>query len=391
MVFRETDAETLKHLCICPNCRKVLYQHRETVRREYFYNRAEREKLLCEAVSATDIFDYAVPYGLDPAKDQYAKFRQSLISHMRACPTCLAKMQQLHNTIYDIAERTESEVITIYHIDKTAKMTDESDDLYTGFPIKVEVASREDKVEAEQPAPAVNFAAALKRKVSVKKLKSLLKPGIAAAAVILIGVMLLVNPPTAKAVTIGQIYKAIERIKNVYIAMFVPDRTEAIQELWASRTFSVYMTKTKNQTVLWNVHNRTQKIKDLDAGTTNTIQLTEEKLTGIEEKMSGYFGLTPFKNISAVPLDAKWNRIVDDLEVSAGIEVYDLTWERKTNDGSLVFYKWRFFVDPRTYLPKKIECYLKSTADGEYVLQTTNVVEYLDNSQIQVVLEQASF
>jgi len=75
MVFRETNAEVLKHLCTCPDCRELLYQYRETVQGELLRSRRTQREFPCEAVSATDIFDYVVPYGIDPANDRYAKFR----------------------------------------------------------------------------------------------------------------------------------------------------------------------------------------------------------------------------------------------------------------------------------------------------------------------------
>ena len=55
MVFRETNAEVLKHLCTCPNCREVLYQYREAVRGELPQDQRAQKKFPCEAVSAADI------------------------------------------------------------------------------------------------------------------------------------------------------------------------------------------------------------------------------------------------------------------------------------------------------------------------------------------------
>ncbi|GAG28141.1 unnamed protein product, partial [marine sediment metagenome] len=161
-----------------------------------------QDKFPCEEVSATDIFDYVVSYGLDPADDQYAKFRKSLTSHIVTCPNCLAKMQTLHNTVYNVAERAESEVVTIYNIDESAKAEaiSESDDLYAGFPIRVERANRGDEVNAGLLASTIDFGAALKQKVSAMNLKPLVKTAVAAAAIILIAAALFFNIPTAKAV-----------------------------------------------------------------------------------------------------------------------------------------------------------------------------------------------
>jgi len=132
LVFHETNAGVLKHLCMCPDCRKALYQFRESIRKDLLQEEQIEREFPCEKVSATDIFDYGVPYGIDPAADEYGKFREPLAEHIRSCPACLAKIQQLHNTVYGIAERTDSDVVTIYHIDESAKIQTptESDDLY---------------------------------------------------------------------------------------------------------------------------------------------------------------------------------------------------------------------------------------------------------------------
>jgi len=69
-------------------------------------------KFPCESVSPSEIFAYTIPFGLDPANDQYAKFRPSFTSHLIKCQTCLGKMQELHNTIYAILERPDLGIVT---------------------------------------------------------------------------------------------------------------------------------------------------------------------------------------------------------------------------------------------------------------------------------------
>ena len=395
MAFRETNEEVLKHLCTCPNCRKVLYQYRETVRKEYLHNRTEREKFPCEAVSTTDIFDYAIPYGLDPAKNQYAKFRQSLTSHMRTCPKCLAKMQELHRTIYRIYEQAESEVITVYHIDGSAKAkaVRETEELYAGFPVRVDVMGREEKVKIKQPARTIDFGTALKQRVSAKKLKPLLKTAVPAAAVILIGVALLLHVPAAKAVTIDRIYKAIEKVKNVYIASFVPDKKEPIQEQWVSRTANTYMLKTEKELVLWDIPNHVRKSKQLDTDSVETSQLSTEMITEIQNTITVSLGLMPFYDISNVPQDAEWSRVADNRleDITKDTEVYDLTWTERKHIGFVVFRKWRVFANAETNLPQKVEWYKKLAANDEFELETIMVIEYLDNGEMQELIKEASF
>lgn len=394
LAFHETNKEVLKHLCTCPDCRKLLYERRGTVCEGYLLDKGKTEEFPCESVSMADIFDYAVPYGLDPTKNQYAKFRQSITSHIRSCPTCLTKMQQLHNTVFGIVERTESEVVTIYHIDESAKVkaASESDDLYAGFPIRVEVTGREDKVKTKQPIQTIDFTTALKQKVLTKKLKPLLKTTVAAAAVILIGVILFLNIPTAKAVTVQRIYKAIEKVKNVHILKFVPDKAKPTQELWVSRTLRIYMTKTGEQWILWDLANGLRKSKHHDTNVAEMVPLNEDDIAGIETKINGTLGLIPFNDIRDIPKGAIWSRAdEDDLEsITQDIEVYDLILTEREYGGPLILKKWRFFVGLETNLPHRVEFYQKLATNNQYSLKSVMNVQYLSNSEMQEIIQDIS-
>jgi len=393
MNLQETIAEDLKHLSMCPYCRKLLYQYREAMRNELLKKKID-QRFPCQDVSASDIFDYVVPYGLDPAKDQYAKFRESLATHLRNCPTCLAKMQQLHNTAYGIVKRPESGIVTIYHIDESAKAKaiSESNDLYASFPVRVEITSREGKVKTDQPAPAIDFGVARKQKLSARKLKPLLKPVAAAAAVILIAIALFLNIPTAKAVTIKQIYEALEKVRNVYIASFVPDKKEPIQEQWVSRELKVQQIKTEKELVLWDLSNRIKKVRHLDSNSVETTKLSTETITDIQNTITGSLGLVPFYDVSEVPTDAKWSHVDDEnVEVTESIEGYDLMWTEKAYDGSIIHKKWRFFADPKTNLPKRTEFYQMLPTDDNYIFISAMEIKYLSDSEMQEVIKEVPF
>jgi len=394
MDFRETTDEVLKHVCLCPYCRKLLYEYREGACKKYL-REGRDQQFPCEEVSATDIFDYVVPYGLDPANDQYAKFRKSFTSHVATCPNCLAKMQKLHKTIYNIAERAESDVVTVYHIDESAKAEarSESDDIYAGFPIRVETANREGEVNTGRSASTIAFGAALKQKVSAMNLKLLAKTAAAAAAAILIAVALFLSTQTAKAVTLDQIYKALVKVKNVHLSKFALDKTNPIEERWVSRTLNIAMSKTEKHLVLWDIPNGVRKSKQLDTAVTETESLTKDDVADVEKKISGSLGLMPFSDISEVPPDSEWSRVTDDgLEgVSEGTEVHDLIWTEKTRGGSMLFRKWRVFSNVETNLPERVEWYRKLAADDEFVLETRMVVEYLSDSEIRSAIKDVGF
>ncbi|MBW7991214.1 MAG: hypothetical protein FVQ84_14525 [Planctomycetes bacterium] len=286
-----------------------------------------------------------------------------------------------------MAERADSEVVTIYNIDESAKTreTGESDDLYAGFPINVEVI--EQKADFEQPVTNINFAAALKEKVSAINLRPFIKIGVAAAVVI--GFALLLNTPSAKAVSLEQIYKALDTVKNVYISSFTVGSNEPKQEKWISQTLNIYMTKTADAkvTVLWDINKIQRKILPFDTGIIETNQLAEDDIPVIKQKISGSLGLVLFN----IPPGSKLHRVPDEIEgVAEGIEIYDLKSTKATYSSS-VFSKWRFFVDPKTNLPQRIEISMKSTADDEYNMISMIEIEYLDEGDILKVIKNAGF
>lgn len=384
LVLHKATAEALKHICVCPDCRKALYQHRQSVREDFLCCGEVQENFPCEQVSAADIFDYCVPYGIDPAADQYAQFRGSLASHVSSCPTCLGKMQELHNIVYRIVERPDSEVTTTCHIDELARAAQpDPDDLYAGFPIRVETANSRSQATPGQPVLPLGSAGALKQRVLGMNVRLSAKIAAVAAGILILAALLL-NTPSAKALTIADIYKAIENIGSIYVASFVPNKKEPIQEQWVSRKFKIQLMKTKEEIVLWDVRNNLKKTKRLDDGLVETEPVPAETIRGIEQQMAGYLGLVPFDELSSLPKGHKWSPVSDDtLPILAeGVETYELTWSQETY-GDPIIMMCRFFVDRETALPQRVEFYQKLAPDLEYSLRYVRAVKYLNDSEVQ--------
>jgi hypothetical protein len=119
MQFEQLDTETLNHICLCRTCRDMIYKARQKMP-VHTNHAAEKDELICDNIKPADLFDYVLPYGLDPAEDEYAKFRQPLVRHLRSCPKCLEKIRQLYNNIYAIAERSRLKVPPGFEPDKKA-------------------------------------------------------------------------------------------------------------------------------------------------------------------------------------------------------------------------------------------------------------------------------
>ena len=392
MVFEDTSAETLRHLCVCPDCRKLLYKNREA-RNETLSKKLEQSPIHCDAVSAADIFDYVVPYGIDPGSARYVMFRQSLKSHLISCPECLDKMQKLHSAVYGILERQQSGVVTCFKVGDRAQdyIMGSADDMYEDWPIKVEV------FDESKPAPVASTALAgfpqiLKKRAKKLALRPFTKLAAVAAAVIL-AAFLLLNVPAAKAVNLGQIAKVLERVKNVCITTFVPQKPEPTQEIWISQALNIKMLQTKTQRVLWDIKDRSKKSRDSNTGLIKTVGLDDEVLAKVEETMKAPWALLPFDDISAVPEDAKWQKVTDgDIETTvSNTEVYDLVWVEKGLNGSIVYKKWRGYINTGTKLPSRIEWWERRTEEQEYRLLTVTKVAYPAIDEIRAVIRGAGF
>ena len=130
----------------------------------------------------------------------------------------------------------------------------------------------------------------------------------------------------------------------------------------------------------------------MDTAVTETTPLTNDSVASVERKMSGSLGLMPFYDISEIPPGAEWHRVDNEiLEVAEEIQIYDMRWSKRNFGGSAEFKIWRVFADGNTSLPQKVELYKIFADDAEFVLETVTVVEYLDESEIQAVIRDASF
>jgi len=391
MAFGRTDAKTLRHLSLCPKCRQELYKSRQIIleQTKILHSRNETQKSIfpCSSVGAGDVFDYCIPYGIDPTSDEYAKFRKSLTTHIVCCDECLDKIQQLHKTIYTIAERPESGVATVFHIDTTARV--EAESIYAGFPVRVEMVN----LDSQEQPHIEEYEKVVKLKPASKNLRPLLKIALPVAAMLMLGVGLFFNVHTAKGLAIEQIYRAIDMVKNIRISNFAPDRQEPVQEVWVSRSSGLYVIKTENECTLWNISDGMKKTKHLDTGTNEQISLNTEALANIRIRIYGSIGIMPFDKSSDIPLGATWSEITDsEIAVKAGnTKVYELSCTEDAYDGSTTRKSWWIFTDTSTNLPRKIQWFKQSASDPQPVLESIVIIEYPGDEEILAKAEAMSF
>jgi ssDNA-binding Zn-finger/Zn-ribbon topoisomerase 1 len=370
MAFKQTNADILRHLSTCPDCRKELSRHREELRQNLPSDGKGNDTIPCQAVLPSDVYDYALPYGIDPANDEYAKFRAPLASHVSGCPACLAKIQNLQRTIYDITERPESDVVTVYNLEEPA------------------LPGAEVRGDRTRPVRRINFTAArLKQAAWSPAVRPWLKAGIA-AALVLAAWMLIPPGPTVEAVSLSQMDAAIQKARNIHTETYWGDETKPRQEQWASRLLQRLLFRNEENVVLSDYANGYRKERQGHNGPIEKKSMPDSTYDGIERNMAVFLNILP---ASAEHLSKKssWSR-APDIEPgpdSRSGEVYELALTETTGNGSLLFYKRIFYVDPKTNLPYKVEVFRKSSEADDYTFQSRTFVEEISDDKMQADIE----
>ncbi len=385
MSFKGISHETLKHICVCPECRKSLYQQRQTLLSAAADSELDTADSLC---TPTDIFDYCFPYGIDPANDQYAGFRPAFVSYVSANKTCLEKMQQLHTTVTGIMERMASGIVTRVEIDQSAKQPagSDTDDVYAEWPMTVEVFDHTASFFASEikKEDGVKIAGSAQRKkvATTSRFKPLKRTAVAAA--ILLIALLAFNIRTAKAIDLKEVYAALSQIHNICISRFAPDKIEPIQQEWVSRTLNIRMFKTGDRFTLWDIDEGIRKTKMSISSATEVVTPSADLLLKFSKSITNSFGFMPFNSLSNLPENSQWNK-VEDLDKDAvveGTEVYDLTCVEQGERPR----RWRVWVDSTTKLPKKTLWHIKRMPNEDYALEARMQIDYCTEDDINAIV-----
>ena len=424
----ETIPESIKnHLAQCQKCKEKIEQLENMLKSEDYCKSKSGQNTSAVTTMLELHFAYIgkhvtcetvrpfLPGLLDPTLE--IRIPTPITVHLDNCPQCtedLKKIRELNlnstqlyrlsqffadrtnrqakeysemaTVVKAMANRADSEITTIYHVDESAKnkQAGNSNGLYSGFPINVEVL--EPEPEVEQPVVSIDFAAALKKKIAVMNLKPLLKVGLAAAAVIMIGFFLLRDTNPLEAEGVADMYNAIQGAENVYIARFNADMTEPTQERWISHTLNVSINKDRKQFSLININTGIEESKNLDTGAIEKQELPKDILIDFKQEMAGCLGLTPSDKISDLPPDSHWRLTEDQSQATEGIKVYDLDYTEST-----YLYKRRCYIDSKTFFPEKIKVYRTLKGQSESELIIVYRIRSIKESEIKKIIRDEGF
>ena len=382
MAFHESDDLVLKHLCTCGHCSDIIYQYRDSIIKELQADNNSKPCFLSGTLTYNSIFDFAIPYGLDINLYKNSESMRSHVSHIRRCPFCLEKIQEFHRIISDIRERPNSSTITKYNLDLSSQTEnpENSQDLYAGFPVHVEVSSAYQEATSSKDRNTINFTSALKNNIITRNYRTLSKTGI--AGLVIAAVMLsamFIYSPKVKALTLAQLYKSLENANNVHISSFAPGIEEPIQEQWASRSLKMKISKNNNTLILLDING-----KSLTTNLTSDTQIMDsEWIADAENNLNRSLGLTPFYSISELPPKAEWNKvtIASDSQYSAEeTEIYELSYVSDTFSDP-IFSKFRYILKAGTDTLIKVEYYQKLLNESEYSLKSFSTIDYLSNEE----------
>lgn len=375
MSFEGIPSEILGHLCACPRCRRQVYEQRQEFLNRSQNTRVQASSPACENITTSRLFDYVIPYGLRPESFRGQPHRD-LAEHLRRCPTCLERMQHIHCTISQIAERPDSDVATVY----TGQGQEEvaSGDIlptpYAAYPIDVHVV-RSRRATRDNSA----ITGRLKRRMAGAAARPFARVAFLAAAMIPLAVVFILSMPAASALSIRQVDRALAKARTVHISVFGNDSTNPIQQFWISRSRELVISESGSVQRIFDLERRQATIVPSGTAPLEHMDLDRRDREALERLMRHYLE----SSLDNAPVDAELShRSEDSGTTHAGLDVYELTWSRAAGAGVSIPRKLTIYIDPLSKLPLRQEFSSWVPAIEDWHVQTV-LYEYPDEDEIE--------
>jgi hypothetical protein len=354
---------------------------------------SEGAPVSCAGISATDLFDCAVPLGVTPDERHRA-----FVSHLRACPACTAKVQILQRTLHGILERADSDTTTVYHAQSDAEAADSRTAGTRPYPIEVQVLHGDSGTAADPgdsemawvpgtPELEPSAGSLQGRKYGAWHWELLARATVVAIVLAALPAFWWIRTPTASGTDVGDMIKALAKVQSIRVVK--TDRNAGpVQESLISRRSNTLVTKTKTKT------KRECVVYDLERRRMRTVgpegQISPPtKLSRTEYYRASDFMANCLRDIlSRVSPDAKLHASAGELGTETGedLDIYETTWAARAGDLSLR-NGWRIYVDPATGLPQRTEFYRKRSGDAQWELLTTTVFTYPTDQEMDRSIE----
>jgi hypothetical protein len=352
--FDGSRPEDLDRVSRSPQRRRWIYEQRAlaTISLDAEPNRAG--VLQCSEVSTADLFDFVLPFGLDAAVIRGATGRRDAVgTHIRRCRACLERVQSLHRTIYEIADRADSAVRTVCQCRKDADGVSEAGvDCAHRYPLDVWVLQDQRTAQAGVAESSRECDRSTRRSRIRSMTRSPLLQGSAslAAVVALVAILsFMMKTDAAKGTNFGDLDKKVQSARNVHLKSFLAGDPEPTYEKWRSGDLNKFAIVSARTCQVIDLNQGTKVIVDSNGLPGAPIELSPSQLDNCRISMNEdnpFADAPPEDELIEVPSDS-----------SDPLSPRRLTYEI-TRDAS----KWKVFVDPVRRLPTRAEFFRWNSA-----------------------------
>lgn len=344
-MFEEIDSDVLDHFCMCPNCRKEVYEYRNGLRSRDERDCPVTEELPCSGATMADMFDLVVPYGLSKGQSEADR---ACRAHIRSCPECLEMMQLLHHRVYGIAERADSEVATVYSMD----------DLHEGLDDPITASEQDlaigEKIPPLAPEPVVVVsgvkAAAERGILSHPMIKPYVKVAFLAAAMIPLAILIDMTVPLALGLNVKQVNQTVAKAANIHVSVYVSGQRSASAEYWWARERGIAVEEIGARRTVYDLAAR-RKVTVPERGPVEFAALSQDDLRRVKRFVASQLEIS----FEDCPAGAELSLVPPEPgEGSSGSGVYELTWPSYSYDGPPVPSKLWISIDSVNRRPEEI-------------------------------------
>ncbi len=353
-MFDDMDTKVLDHLCLCPTCRDQVYRHRKTMLRQDGHDCPG--SLSHGGISMAEVFDYVVPYGRNVNN---AETNEVCQGHIQSCPECLEMIQLLHRTVYDIAERADSDIRTVYSVNRGLEGLGDHSETFQGAELSADLLSLDDTASV---VVISKKRGSNKRKfLSHSSYKSYVKIGFVAAAMIPLVVCLHLMAPFAFGLNLGQVNETVVQAPSVHVEIYTRGGTRQNQEFWYARDRKILIERIGQKKIVYDWAQKQKMIIPLKGEPSKPIPLNKAELDGFEKSLGLKLGVSLQSRLLKTELKLQFPKLGND---SIGeTEIFEMTSESFSYGLMSTPRKWLVYIDPEKQRPTKIETYSKSFID----------------------------
>lgn len=369
------DPADLDHVSRCPPCRAWMHRQRAKALAGIEEGTEGRGVLLCREIATADLFDYVLPFGLDALAVGRADGRRDAVAtHVRACRRCLEKVQSLHRTIYEIADRADSAVSTLYRCDEAEEAREEG--RRYRYPVTVQV---------EHYAPAgegvrASDGAGQPRRARLTANLLVRRTALATVTAVVVAVFLLTKAPTATGTSVADLTRAIP--PNVHIVSRRPDNRQPFHEMWRSKDLNKIALRSKGECVEYDLRKELMKVirPGLGAGS-QPVAIPREQLDSIQMFMNSPLGGVFSQDLLDKNLSQVGSVRCPD-RPGVLLPVYELPLEASSANGVARPRRLRILVDPQQR-PVQIEASHWDPTRQEWEPETITELTYPTTTEME--------